>query len=202
MRVYQSLLAPLRDRPLKLLEIGLDARRDGARCPSLDMWAEWLPNAEIVGVDILDYSSATTLRAKTVVADQSDRAAMTELARAHGPFDVIVDDGAHLSDAQQTSFFALFPALSPGGFYFIEDLHFQPPSEPADSAKTRTLFQAWRSGLRPDAIARLARRHGFSPREIAGCFADIDGLQFFDSLAPSRPPAVMADALLAIRKAG
>jgi len=200
-RVYGGLLSGWRDRPLKLLEIGLSRARDGTTCPSLQMWADWAPAADILGVDIDDYSSFGHERCRTRIVDQTDRDALNALAREEGPFDLIVDDGAHLSDAQQLSFFALFPALRPGGLYFIEDLHWQPASEPRDAIKTRNLFRQWRDGHRPATIAWLARRHGFPRARIAACLAEIAGLQFFDSLAAGRSPSQMADALLAIEKA-
>ena len=199
-RVYAGALRQLRDRPLKLLEIGLSIARDGVTCPSLAMWADWLPQADIVGIDIQDFSAFSHERCRTAVVDQTDRAALAAFAKSEGPFDIIVDDGAHLSDAQQASFFALFPFLKHGGLYFIEDLHFQPPSEPADAIKTRALFEAWRTGLRPDALSRLAARHGLSRAEAAATLAEIGFLQFFDSLAPDRPAGQMADALLLIQK--
>jgi len=199
-RIYAPMLARLAGLPAKLLEIGLAIARDGKSCPSLAMWSDFLPDAEIIGADIQDYSGFSHPRCRTRVIDQTDRDALLALAREEGPFDAIIDDGAHLSDAQQTSFFALFPALKPGGLYFIEDLHFQPPEEPADAIKTRALFQAWRNGYRPDAIARLAGRHGFPRAHIAACLAEIQGLQFFDSVAPQRPAVAMADALLLIEK--
>lgn len=199
-RIYAPMLGRLAGRPAKLLEIGLAIARDGKSCPSLAMWSDFLPDAEILGADIQDYSGFSHPRCQTHVLDQTDRAALLEFARAEGPFDAIIDDGAHLSDAQQISFFALFPALKPGGLYFIEDLHFQPAEEPTDAIKTRALFQAWRNGYRPEAIARLAGRHGFPRAHVAACLAEIQGLQFFDSLAPHRPAVTMADALLLIEK--
>ncbi len=165
------------------------------------MWADWLPEANILGVDIQDFSAFRHERCRTRVVDQTDRQALMALARDEGPFDVIVDDGAHLSDAQQLSFFTLYPALAPGGLYFIEDLHWQPSSEPETAIKTRSLFRAWSSGYRPEALERVARRHGLPRGHVAACLAEIAGLQFFDSLSPDRPASQMADALLLIEKA-
>lgn len=199
-RAYASALAGYRSKPLKLVEIGLSIARDGLHCPSLAMWLDWLPQAEIFGLDVHDFSRFQHDRCKTFQIDQTDAQALTNFATEHGPFDVIIDDGAHLSDAQQISFFALWPALKPGGFYFIEDLHFQPPSEPADAVKTKFLFHSWRSGFSPQAITRIASRCRFTPAHIAGCMAEISGVQFFDSTSPDRNAFLMADALLAIQK--
>ena len=46
-------------------------------------------------------------RCQTFQVDQTDPAALQAFAAEFGPFDVIIDDGAHLSDAQQISCFAL-----------------------------------------------------------------------------------------------
>lgn len=73
---------------------------------------------------------------------------MQAFAAEHGSFGVIIDDGAHLSDAQQISFFTLWPMLKLGGFCFIEYLHFQPPTKPADTVKTKALFHGWRGASR------------------------------------------------------
>ena len=40
-----------------------------------------------------------------------------------GGFDAIIDDGGHRNDQIKTSFDELWPALLPGGVYFVEDLH-------------------------------------------------------------------------------
>ena len=54
--------------------------------------------------------------------DQSDAHFLDRVARQHGPWDVIIDDGGHMMQQQITSFKALFPHVTPGGLYFIEDL--------------------------------------------------------------------------------
>lgn len=139
---------------------------------ALAMWAEWLSSAEIYGLDIHDFSAFQHDRCHTFKLDQSDQTALQAFAAEHGPFDVIIDDGAHLSDAQQVSFFMLWSALKPGGFYFIEDLHFHPPTEPEDAVKTKALFHgylvvtvsnrrmwldAWRRSQRSSSLIPKAR---------------------------------------------
>jgi SAM-dependent methyltransferase len=100
-----------------LLEIGV------ANGESLRMWAELLPEARIVGVDVApDCAQHETERIAVIIADATVAPRMQLVARAHGPFDVIVDDGSHHPPDAVASFAALFPYLRPGGAYFIEDL--------------------------------------------------------------------------------
>jgi len=41
--------------------------------------------------------------------------------KKYGKLDIIIDDGSHHGEHQLISFNTLFPLLSPGGFYIIED---------------------------------------------------------------------------------
>ena len=106
----------------RLLEIGCSSR-------SLQTWLDCFPKAQIVGLDRSAKGPTGTddnlrlerenARLTFVLGDQSDTKLLTEL----GAFDVVVDDGGHQSYEQITSFKTLFPAMTPGGWYFIEDLH-------------------------------------------------------------------------------
>jgi hypothetical protein len=46
-----------------------------------------------------------------------------KFAVTHGPFDIIIDDGGHKMYQQKASFNALWPQLSDGGLYIVEDTH-------------------------------------------------------------------------------
>ncbi|WP_433259956.1 hypothetical protein ACQPZF_22370 [Actinosynnema sp. CS-041913] len=120
---YERHLAPLRHHRLSVLEIGvggfLDPSRAGA---SLRMWKRYFPRALVYGVDILDKRAADAPRLTTIRADQSDVAKMTEVAERFGPFDVVVDDGSHISDHIITTFRTLFPHVRADGLYIVEDL--------------------------------------------------------------------------------
>lgn len=133
--IYEAYLAPLREEPITLLEIGLgvdgphwDARivqgcnaQGGA---SLRMWYRYLPSARILGLDVNPAGFLDNDRVRTGVVDQGDPDQITKfLAEVGvGRLDVIIDDGSHRPDHQQTSLGTLFPYLAPGGIYFIEDL--------------------------------------------------------------------------------
>lgn len=96
----------------RLLEIGI---RDGA---SLRMWHEYYPDADIVGIDIepaFEIPGVTTLQ-----LDSKDIMALQDLGR----FDVIIDDGSHMTLDQQIAFYWLyFNQLQSDGVYILEDLH-------------------------------------------------------------------------------
>jgi len=111
---YEQHLAPYREQPITLLELGV---LDGA---SLRMWRDWLPAATIVG---LDHKQPISVTGCTILhGEQDDPAAIGRVAE-HGPFQVIIDDASHLSSKTIASFELLYPHLNPGGLYIIEDLH-------------------------------------------------------------------------------
>ena len=114
-RVYESYLETRRERVGCVLEIGV------WRGCSLKMWADYFPNARIVGLDV---------SAADLPADLSDRVEFhltdgTKVPSAleQTTFDLIVDDGSHQSRDIIHAFEAWFPRVKPGGVYVIEDLH-------------------------------------------------------------------------------
>ena len=82
---------------------------------SLRMWQSLFPLGEITGVDN-DPASVFPPRAKKVIASQ-DNPVLAEL----GPFDLIVDDASHEGLLTREAFRILWPRVSPGGFYVVED---------------------------------------------------------------------------------
>ncbi len=120
--VYERYLGEMRFDPVRILEIGIGGEDFELGGPSLTAWAEYFPNARVVGIDLFDKSALDTDRITTVVCDQSDQAALAQLNDMHGPFDIIIDDGSHKADPTLLSFFTLFHTLRPGGYYVIEDI--------------------------------------------------------------------------------
>jgi predicted O-methyltransferase YrrM len=107
--------AQLPDRSFngRLLEIGI---MDGY---SIQMWREYYPNAEIVGLDIMPKGHLDIPDVTLLQLNATDVVAMKEL----GSFDIIIDDGSHMSLEQQQAFFWLYyNQLHQYGFYIIEDL--------------------------------------------------------------------------------
>ena len=122
--MYHRHLAHLRRQSIRLLEIGIGGYDAGLQSggSSLRMWRTWMPKSRIVGLD-LDPRDFGEPRVTTCVGDQTDRAFLRELVTREGPFDVVIDDGSHMSDHIRTSFETIFPMLNAGAIYVIEDLH-------------------------------------------------------------------------------
>tara|TARA_R100000951_G_scaffold105429_1_gene99223 strand:- start:667 stop:1299 length:633 start_codon:yes stop_codon:yes gene_type:complete len=115
---YELYLDQFRELEFNLLEIGVF---DGG---SARMWKEYFPKATIVALDIdprcKEYEEE---RLHIRIGDQTDQEFLSKVVGEFGHFEVILDDGGHSSLQQIVSFETLFPLLTPGGLYFIEDMH-------------------------------------------------------------------------------
>jgi 8-demethyl-8-alpha-L-rhamnosyltetracenomycin-C 2'-O-methyltransferase len=121
---YQRHFGALRDRQLTILEIGVGGYQDaGDGGQSLRMWKHFFPRAVIHGLDIEDKRHFGQPRIVVLQGDQSDGDSLRAIAEEHGPFDIVIDDGSHMSPHVIGSFAALFRYVRPEGWYVIEDLH-------------------------------------------------------------------------------
>jgi hypothetical protein len=151
--LYQMLFEPFMDKPVRFLEMGLliggpehgiDADRETRDLPSVRMWLEFFSKAHVTGLDVSDFSWFTHPRFDFVRCDMDDRAAIAEAAARIGPVDIVIDDASHASHHQQNAFLEIFPQLSSGGLYVIEDLRWQPDTyERKGITKTRDLFSSF-----------------------------------------------------------
>lgn len=111
----------LNGRIKNILEIGVK------RGASLLLWKKAFPKARISGVDVKDVSSEKIMQRnkdlKLFVGSQSDKKFLKTIVNK--PYDLIVDDGSHNPIDQFASLEFLWPYLSKGGWYVIEDLYGQ-----------------------------------------------------------------------------
>ncbi|WP_328746836.1 hypothetical protein OHT57_14695 [Streptomyces sp. NBC_00285] len=120
---YDRYFAPLRRRPVTVLEIGIggyDAPDQGGA--SLRMWKHYFPRGTVYGLDIHEKHGIAEPRLVPLRGDQGDVRYLEGLAEGLGPFDIVIDDGSHLNHHVLTSFRTLFPHVRPGGLYVIEDV--------------------------------------------------------------------------------
>ena len=118
LRVYEKLFAPLRDKPLALLELGVN------EAGSVRAWEAYFPNARIAGLDRKLPKCSFSDRVRLFEGDQADINLLARAAAEVAPdgFDIIIDDCAHIGSAAKASFWYLFDNhLKPGGLYSIED---------------------------------------------------------------------------------
>ena len=115
---------------LKMLEIGLGCDSNSGPGQSARLWSRLFPDAERweAELDAACVRRISTqlkaLGARAVVGDQGDVPTVRSwLRETGGAFDVIIDDGGHSNNHINVSLQLLWPALKPGGLYFIEDMH-------------------------------------------------------------------------------
>lgn len=115
-KVYDWLFASFKDQPICFLEIGVN------KGGSIPVWEQYFPNAKLLAVDINPACLArATSRTHIELVDQSDAAQLKTYADRLGPFDIIVDDGSHMTSHQITTFETLWSYVRPGGIFVIED---------------------------------------------------------------------------------
>lgn len=119
--IYDRYFNPYRDKPVKVLEIGV---QEGG---SLHLWKSFFgETSTIYGIDIDERVMALNSPENSIVVsicDQSNPIELTKFAKQHGPFDIIIDDGGHQMNQQINSFEVLYPHLSKHGCYLVEDTH-------------------------------------------------------------------------------
>jgi hypothetical protein len=115
---YNDYFEKFLDRPINILEIGIFEGK------SLLMLKEFFPEATIYSIDINPASVALNLGSNihTYLCSQDDFPNLQDIFNDK-KFDIIIEDGSHMTSHQQTSLGFFFPYLNSGGIYVCEDLH-------------------------------------------------------------------------------
>jgi len=180
---YDRVFAPYRAVPIRMLEIGV---MNGG---SLELWRKYFgPAATIFGVDINPACAGRVDPPNQVrIGSQADPDFLRGVVAEMGGVDIILDDGSHVANHQATSFRTLWPLLTVGGLYVIEDLH-------------TAYWPEWEGGLRrPGSAIELvkqliddmhARYHG-QPEGLAA-YSQLGSILMTDSIVAikkvNRPP--------------
>jgi hypothetical protein len=207
-RVYGQFFEGFREKEFALLELGLlrpdiDKRRavnalEGAGskaagiAPSLQMWRVYFPQAQLYGFDIDDFSDVHIDRCMIIQGDMSSRDDLHRLVGTIGRrLQIIIDDASHASHHQQICLGMLFPYLSSGGLYVIEDLHWQDDLiEKPNARKTRDV-------LRLAQVSQSFESPYMTGSEQEYIRQNLDKIWLFDSLANDVDPS---DALAILKK--
>ena len=118
---YERLFSAYKNKDLFLFEIGV---QNGG---SLEIWKEYFLNAKLfVGCDVnkdctqLSYEDSRIIVLVGDVDTDSIQRKVLDLAES---YDLMIDDGSHLSSDIVKSFLRYFTYLADGGIYIVEDLH-------------------------------------------------------------------------------
>lgn len=193
---YDRLLVQYREKPVRLLEIGV---QNGG---SLEIWGKYFINAEfIIGCDInpncgvLEYEDS---RIKVVVGDAAEDAAANSILGITDELDLVIDDGSHLSSDVIRSFIRYFPKISFGGLYIIEDLHcsywgdyqgglFNPVSSMAFLKRLADAinYEHWGVSKPCDWLFNeMATKYGFEKQDFR--FSEVHSVEFLNSMCVIR----------------
>jgi len=115
---YELHVGPWRQRPLSILEMGVN---EGG---SIRVWLAYFPKSRIVGLDMnpMPATFPDDPRCCYVEGRQDDPSALARACAAGSPFDLIIDDAAHVGRLAKVSLHYLFrDHLAPGGLYVLED---------------------------------------------------------------------------------
>lgn len=168
---YESHLNHLRFEKIKLLEIGIYQNQ------SMMMWREYFPNAEIHGIDIVEYSDNKVDNVNYHCIDIENTEALTNFINDNYDWDVVIDDGGHTMKQQQFSFKYFLGIMKKPAIFIMEDLH--------------SSFEYWKSRHNPNndpttyqMIENIKNKKDFvSPyinrSEYRYCLSQIDSVDIF-----------------------
>ena len=115
LKIYETYFKELKEREINILEIGVE------NGDSLRIWRDYFTKANICGIDIVKKEFKIN-NVEILCGDQSDHKFLDDIIKKYKKFDIIIDDGCHISKYIINSFKYLFDFLSVGGLYVIEDL--------------------------------------------------------------------------------
>lgn len=141
---YESLFAPLREKPIQLLEIGTG----GGDC--LKVWKNYFPQGRITGLDFYKFQEIEGVR--QIQGDATSyRLAQKEFNGQ--TFDIIIDDGSHRPEDYLKTFMTYAPYLSSQGVYVIEDIPNQPAAKFLETLGFLIVDRSLTTGIKDDVLA-------------------------------------------------
>ncbi|MBZ9566655.1 class I SAM-dependent methyltransferase [Modicisalibacter tunisiensis] len=196
---YERLFAPIRNKPIHLLEIGV---QNGG---SLEIWGEYFPQAQkIVGCDINPACAQLNYRKPTinvVIGDVNKDDTLAQVFKHAEQYDIVIDDGSHTSQDIIHTFCTLLPHVKQGGLFVAEDLHcsywkkfngglYEPRAAMAFFKALADIpnFEHW--GLEGHTRRRVLAPFGISEELTETLLTEIHSVEFINSMCViNRQPA-------------
>ena len=167
-------MLPYAGSNVRMLEIGV------SKGGSLALWRKALGDGAVIfGIDIDPKCAEFDGKfAQVRIGSQADASFLKTVVDEMGGVDLVLDDGSHVASPQRASFEVLFPLLSGGGLYIIED--------------AQTSYSHWfEDGLRrpgtaiefmKDKIDEMHQYYLEGGRNQGDQIPPIESIQFFDSI--------------------
>jgi SAM-dependent methyltransferase len=118
--VYPTYMEEFRDKPIRLLEIGIN------KGGSLALWNEYFshPKKKLFAIEVQEkFIQYAPPNVTAFLGSQGDVEFLKKVGKKIKPLDFIIDDGSHQWGHQRISFENLWQFLRPGGIYIVEDIH-------------------------------------------------------------------------------
>jgi len=120
MHEYVNVFQALKYQPVTLLEIGV------AEGGSINYFADYFehPKSRMIGMDYqrpLRSEPEFRKNVRFVIGDQNNAQRLNVIGKKFGPFDIIIDDGAHTLKETESTYENLFKYVKRGGYFIIED---------------------------------------------------------------------------------
>ncbi len=175
---------------LRILEIGVWMGG------SLQLWRKYFGEPAIIfGIDIDETASRQGVHeAQVRIGSQTDPIFLKSVVDEMGGLDIVVDDGSHRSKDVIVSLNALFPYLSEGGLYIIEDLHTSYwPNHGGGLKRPSSSIEVLKTII--DMLNQPYFGRPANDKSLTVSADDIGSIQFFDSVvvikkAKSKQPAL------------
>ncbi len=192
--IYERHFARFRDRPIKMLEIGIHGGG------SLDMWKAYFhPESTIVGIDIVpECAQYVGGNIEVHIGSQDDAAFLEKVADQYGQFDVVLDDGSHVNSHVIKTFEVLYPRVTQDGVFMVEDMHTSYwPRYGGGLRKKGTFIEYAKDKI--DEINASHVRGNFDPTDVS---RTTDSLSFYDSVVvfEKRPQGIRQHVITAAMK--
>jgi len=172
--IYEKHFSPWKGKPVTILEIGVE---NGG---SLEMWKNYFgPTSTIVGIDINPNCTQHAQPGIEVrIGDQSDPVFLQSIVDEFGPFDIIIDDGSHVSDHITTSFNFLYSKVTENGCYFVEDVHSTYSYDKGNSLNNNNSF----INIIKNITDTLTADHQDCPLNVTSFTRNTFCISFYDSI--------------------
>lgn len=122
-RMFAEYLGPIKNEPMKVLELGLECSKSNQTVKSVKIWRKYLPNSQmaVLEEDPVCADTVKTMVDYIIIGNQADLRVL-DLAKFTAFYSVIIDYGGKTRKQQVNSLIGLWPYLGQGGIYIMENV--------------------------------------------------------------------------------